>query len=237
MDKIINYIIKGTILLGVILGILWVGTLLSKPTIDDLVSRNNALAHQDSVRERVLEDQTIAYERLFLDFTDQDSVNRYLEAHNEELAHSLDQSNATVLSLTAAKATLEQELAGTSPVLETDTTYVVEIDEREVYERGEVAVTGTVELEKSQPDSAQVQLNTLFQFSPLAVFSRNEDGTGQITLDFGDVPVVVDSIVGVNNLNDPIEKMVRPAFPELMWKTGLGLIGITAVIVVLSAIF
>ncbi len=227
--KVIGGVVLSALLLG---GGIAVGTWLQRPTLQDLVNRNNELARQDTVRQIALDNLTTAYRTLSFDFVGADSLNKRLQRTNESLANNLGEKNSTILSLTEVNTTLTERLEGEGQVIRRDSAVLVEVQEAKQYDRGSILLEGTVLL----PDTAskaQTSFDLTVVTSPLLVYSRNPDGTAEVTLDFGDMPIRVDRLEGAQNLEDPIREMVRPSFPEVAWKVGLGAVGISALVLII----
>lgn len=227
-------IVAGAIVAG---ALVWVGTLLARPTLDDLIERNNRLAEQDSVRAVQLENMTTAFQRISFDFQGEKELRERLQQRNAALLQEIDNQEDEILSLTEATTTLRDDLIDMETrVSHGDTSLVAHVDVRNEYDRGRIGVEGEVEVFHNA-DRARTDLSVFVQTSPLLVYTRDPDtGMGQVTLDFGDMPIVVDSIRGGTNLDDPIREIVRPTLPELAWKIGAGALGVGALVLVLVSL-
>lgn len=230
MKKIIGGIL---VIIGLLLSGIAIGQWLKQPTLDDLITKSNAIAQEDTVRQLQLKNTISAFQKLTLDYRGSEELNEALELQNKELADSLNASGATILSLLNVTTKLEDRLSGTDTVVETDEALTIQIDQENLYESGKISVQGTSVVEKSNPEEALTNLLVGVETRPRLIWTRNTDGTSEVTLDFGDMPIDVTSIDGMRTVDDPIRQMVRPAFPELAWKSGLGLIGIALLVLVL----
>ncbi len=227
--KTIGGIVISALLLS---GGIALGSWLQRPTLQELADRNNALARQDTVRQITLDNLTTAYRKLSFDFVGADSLNKRLEKLNAALARDLNNNKATILSLTEVNTTLTERLEGESQVTRRDSALLVEVEETKMYDRGHVSLEGTV-LIPDNSDKAQTTFDLMVVTTPVLVYSRNPDGTAEVTLDFGDMPIRVDRLEGAQNLDDPIREMVRTSFPEIAWKVGLGAVGISALVLII----
>lgn len=191
----------------------YVGHLLSKPTIETLTERNNQLAERAKVTRIAYQDSlgdlAEAYQKLTFDYTSEYELRQELERRNSGLAEELSEAEGTITRLAQANTELRETLEGMDPVAETDSSFIVEIDKRKVYDRGEISVQGEVAIDKARPDSASTRLEVGVKTSPLVVWQRMGDGTSRLTIDYGDMPVTVDSIYGASNVNDPIHDQTR----------------------------
>lgn len=210
-----------------------IGSWLQRPTIDDLIAQTNELAEQDSIRLLDLENQRTVIQRLTFDRRDDQLLIAALRNTNEELADSIEAQGAVILSLINTTTELRDRLEGTDDVVEDDQQITVHIDQENQYESGRIAIEGSTTINKETPTEAETALDVFIQTSPTIVWTRNDDNTSEISLDFGDMPIEVTSLEGQRNVEDPIHERVRPPFPEIAWKTGLGALGIVLLVLVL----
>lgn len=202
------------------------GNWLAKPTIDDLVERNRILYESDSLKAVMLEDTTVAYERLVFDVRSAKEALRELGVENEALAAQIASQGLTIRSLLSYKARLEYELeTALSNVSVTDTLISAEIQAEESYDSGKIEASGEVRIDPRVKAGSAV-LKFFAETNPVVTFSRNEQGVGVCDLTFGDMPVTVDRLHCVDNLGyeTPTRKSLFGSIPNVLVTSGIAVI-------------
>lgn len=214
------------------------GMWLKKPTQDDLIERNNALAALDSTRLIELEDGRVAYEHLTFDFDGQTDLLKFLEKQNYDLGEQVDAlvDNVTakdniITNLVVAEASLREELDDVlvSNILSDSTKVSAELFESKQYQDGSITAEGSVTIYLSTEEYPEphgtARLYFDVQMRPTVIMSRDESGLGTCDITFGDLPVYLNALTCVDNLGYEL-----PVRRDISWPT----IGITAGVVALG---
>lgn len=228
------FAIVGAVIL-IILGI-YAGIWYQKPTLEELAEQNTELAIKDTVRQKQLNDLTVVYRRLSREYVGEIEAKKFLQRQNEDLAEELEETEQDLLFVSSSRAELVDSLSGLSEVFQDSQEIRIAIDEEKVYDRGRIGVTGNVILDRALMEDAQTDLAVRLRMSPLLTLSRLPLGGAEVTLDFGDMPVTVDSIDSVLNLDDPIRERARTKMPPIA-KVSLGLNAVALGVILVVALF
>lgn len=187
-------------------GLVYAGYWYAKPTIKDLSERNLALAATDSTRLIELEDDRIAHERIVFDFVKDKELLQFVQDSMGDIAAGLvseiESHNRTIESLVTANATLRVRLRDTVAVESSDVGFDVRIDTKKRFEDGSIEVAGTVTVDTTDnPPSGTVDLNVSVVTQPTVSISRGDDGLAQCNISFGDMPMTVENLLCVNDLD------------------------------------
>jgi len=207
-------------------GGLYLGNWLNADTLEELTEHNNRLAERAEVQEHTIGEMQRAFSKITFDYTQSRELVQALKERNFALANFINEQEAELTSLAQANAELRETLSGVDVVEETDTTYTVVIDKEKIYARGRISVEGTTTLPKLHPDSAQTVLDVSVRTSPILAWERMETGESRLIIDYGDMPITVDSIFGAQNVNDPILDKAREPFWSMVGKISGGVIGV-----------
>lgn len=215
-------------LIGLFVSGVALGNWLAKPTVDDLIEQNRKLYSQDSLKAVLLEDTTVAYNRLVFDVRDAKEALEVLGVENEALASQIKSQGLQITSLLSYKARLEYELeTALSNVSITDTLIEASIDSRQVYDDGSIEASGEVRIDP-RDSTGDARLEFAAEVNPVVTFSRTESGLGVCDLTFGDMPVAVDRVHCVDNLgyDTPTRESLIGSIPDLLVVSGVAVVAL-----------
>jgi len=210
-------------LIGIFVGGIMLGNWLAKPTISDLIEKNRALYSQDSLKAVLLEDTTVAYNRLVFDVRDAKEALEVLGVENEALASQIASQGLQITSLISLRARLEYELeVALDNVTITDTLIQASIESRQTYDSGSIEASGEVRIDpRDSTGDANLEFNA--EVNPVVTFSRDEAGLGVCDMSFGDMPMTVDRLHCVDNVgyDTPTRNSLLGGIPNVLLVSGI----------------
>jgi hypothetical protein len=225
-DSVLKTGVGVLVLIGIFVGGIVLGNWLGKPTIDDLIDQNRILYEQDSLKAVLLEDTTVAYNRIVLDVRNAKEMAEVLRDENEVLgAHNASQE-LRITSLLSFKARLEFELeTALSNVSITDTLIKAEINAYQEYDSGSIQASGEVRIDpRNSTGEADLQFSA--EINPVVTYGRDEAGLGSCLLTFGDMPIEVDRLHCVEDLTyePPVRGNLFGSIPEVLITVGVAVV-------------
>lgn len=209
-------------------GGLWLWSYLRADEYDAVLDRNRRLAADSAAWVEKLDGQRAATFALALEARTAHELLGDARGRAVALFERAERLEATVIQLTSVRARLRDSLSQLAAVLRTTDTLRVEIDARNQYERGSVAVQGDVAV-PTDSGPARVLLNVAAQLDSLHVMlTRMPDLSLQCGVDAG-VPFLAIDRVACNQLAplaDPLVEQTRSSlFPELLVPVAAFLLG------------
>jgi len=214
---------------------IWIGRWSGKPTIDELLARNNALAVSDSVTHVQLSEARDAFERISFEYRNSnelfasiaDSMNHVIV----DLTAYIHEQNHQIEFLSSMNTRLEYELetALDNVTVEGDTVSA-EISDRSNFEDGYIATDGKVTID-TNARTGSASLKYEVGLTPTIALSRDDAGVAKCDVSFGDMPVTIDDILCMNNIDPDLPTRGKINIPQV----GIG-IGIGVAAVLLAAI-
>ena len=227
-DSVLRSTVGVLALIGIFVGGVALGNWFGKPTLDDLIERNRALYEQDSLKTILLEDTTIAYNRIVLDAKNAKEMAEALRGENEALGAHAASQGLRITSLLSFKSRLEYDLkTALDNVSITDTLIKAEIDAHQAYDSGSIQASGEVRIDP-RDSTGEADLQFSAEINPVVTFGRDETGLGSCDLTFGDMPIEVDRLECVEDLTyePPVRGSFFGSLPEVMVMGGVGIVAL-----------
>ncbi len=216
------------------------GSWLQKPTLDDLVERNQLLESQDSTRKVELEDGRVAYVRLTRDYNDGEKAWAFVTDSLGNVANALrreaQKQNREIETLATANALLRVDLkAAVDNITITEEAVTAELFTYKKYEDGSIRSEGFVTIWTPEDDEPWGNASLTFdiQMSPTVLVSRDESsGLATCDISFGDMPVYMSDLRCVNNFDVDLPTREKIALPSIVLGSAitLGLVGLAVIV-------
>lgn len=226
--------------IGIIVASVMFGRWLQKPTIDELATRNRALAAQDSTREIELAEGRVAYERIVFDFADAEEAHRFASDSMGDIINALkdkaEEDGRVIETMASANSYLRDRVRGlVGDIMISDSLITAHIEARKDYEDGNITAAGDINIsipEEGEP-SGTADLEFGVEMSPTILISRDsETGIAQCDLSFGDMPITTEDLMCVNNFDVDLPTRSAITLPTIVGTAliALGIIGLGSLV-------